>query len=161
MPRHRKFEGTGSDFIRKQSPELTTAAVIEAGAKVGLKLKENLVRIVRYKMRKAAGEVTPRKRGSRKGPFTRPTAPAQPKPASFTGKKRGRTKKDSDNRVTSSTELLDKYGGSVRQPGIGGNYAGFQPPELESSARAADTFFRIVTKIGTTKARALLDELEK
>jgi len=132
----RKKYTSGSDFIRAQSSELTTAAVIEQAAKVGLTLTPNLVRIVRYKMRKASGDTAPRKRGRKPGPkpaatnrgrkrgFTQPTAPAQLKPARFIG------------------SLLPH-------------------PELASTAREADTFCRIVTKIGTTKARALLDELEK
>jgi hypothetical protein len=144
MPRHKKYEGTGSAFIREQPDSLSTSAVIAAGKQVGLKITANLVRIVRYKMRKAAGTVT--ERGRRKGTDAIQVAPAQ-----ATKQRRGRP----PNNPPVSTDAdptgmpFDKVGSRL------------PPPELESAAREADTFCRIVTKLGTTKARALLDELEK
>ena len=140
----RKYEGSRSDFIREQPDSLSTSAVIAAGKQVGLKITENLVRIVRYKMRKAAGTVT--KRGRRKGTDAIQVAPAQ-----ATKTRRGRPPKNPPVATDADPTGMpfDKVGSRLPLP------------ELASSARDADSFCRLITRIGTTKARALLDELEK
>lgn len=240
MAARKKYEGSMSDFVREH-PDLTTSALVEEGKKYGLKLKETLIRVVRWKEKQASGDTTPRKRGRKPGPkpaatkrgrkrgFTRPTAPAQLKPAIFTGKRRGKTAPElrvtrvygdiatqpAPTSTSKITEIRKKFDGGKRRgrppknleatqnrenlrvyrdfdgnevvakdlpfdkvgsrlpPSssklteirkmLDGSYAIEQqpPPEPESTAREADTFCRIVTKIGTTKARALLDELEK
>jgi len=162
MAARKTYKGSMSDFVREH-PDLTTTALVEEGKKYGMKLKETLIRVVRWKEKQASG-ASP-KRGRRKGGFTRPTAPAQPKPALFTGKRRGRPPKNRE--ATQNRENLTVYrdfdGNEVVAKDLPFDKVGSRlpPPELESTAREADTFCRIVTKIGTTKARALLDELEK
>jgi hypothetical protein len=58
---------SGSDFVRAQPLETPTKEVVLAAAKVGLKVTENLVRIVRYKMRHAKDAAPGSARGLRVG----------------------------------------------------------------------------------------------
>jgi hypothetical protein len=59
---------SGSDFVRAQPLDMSTKEVVRAAGKLGLEVTENLVRIVRYKLRHAKDAAPATVRGLRGRP---------------------------------------------------------------------------------------------
>jgi hypothetical protein len=71
---------SGSEFVRAQPTEMRTKEVVEAAAKLGLKVTPNLVRIVRFKMRKEDSSQASAPRSRVQG-ARRPLTPTTSRPA--------------------------------------------------------------------------------
>ncbi len=67
---------SASEFVREQPLDKPSKEVVAAGAKVGLKLSQGLVRVIRFHMRhqRSGGQVTPGRRGRGRPPMHAPGA---------------------------------------------------------------------------------------